>query len=139
MTGDASGLAAQRVGRAPNPEDYVVLPERISKEPLAPVVRHGDEEWHDIVTWVNTAEREKQVCDMIKQVFGDEILNGAERQEEIAKTSAVATQRQAAAAERANETAEKALLVAEASMLWTKVAGIVAVLAFLLGVIGLLK
>jgi general L-amino acid transport system substrate-binding protein len=52
MTGDASGLAAQRVGRASNPDDYVVLTERISKEPLAPVVRHGDEEWHDIVDWV---------------------------------------------------------------------------------------
>ena len=52
VTGDASGLAAQRVGRASNPDDYVVLTERISKEPLAPVVRHGDEEWHDIVDWV---------------------------------------------------------------------------------------
>src|SRR5207302_939966 len=39
VTGDASGLAAQRVGRASNPDDYVVLTERISKEPLAPVVR----------------------------------------------------------------------------------------------------
>src|SRR6201997_1263570 len=52
MTGDASGLAAQRLGRASNPDDYVVLPERISKEPLAPVVRHGDDEWNDIVRWV---------------------------------------------------------------------------------------
>jgi general L-amino acid transport system substrate-binding protein len=52
MTGDASALAAQRVGRASNPDDYIVLPERISKEPLAPVVRHGDEQWHDIVDWV---------------------------------------------------------------------------------------
>src|SRR5499427_10675057 len=49
MTGDASGLAAQRLGRASNPDDYVVLPDRISKEPLAPVVRHGDDEWNDIV------------------------------------------------------------------------------------------
>jgi general L-amino acid transport system substrate-binding protein len=30
----------------------VILPERISKEPLAPVVRHGDEQWRDIVSWV---------------------------------------------------------------------------------------
>ena len=51
VTGDASALAAQRVGRASNPDDYVVLPDRISKEPLAPVVRHGDEEWRDIVDW----------------------------------------------------------------------------------------
>ena len=52
MTGDASGLAAQRIGRASNPDDYVVLPERISKEPLAPVVRHGDDQWDDVVRWV---------------------------------------------------------------------------------------
>jgi general L-amino acid transport system substrate-binding protein len=52
MTGDGSALGAQRIGRASNPDDYVVLPERISKEPLAPVVRHGDDQWHDIVDWV---------------------------------------------------------------------------------------
>jgi general L-amino acid transport system substrate-binding protein len=52
MTGDASALAAQRIGRASNPEDYMILPERISKEPLAPVVRHGDDQWHDVVDWV---------------------------------------------------------------------------------------
>jgi general L-amino acid transport system substrate-binding protein len=51
MSGDATALAAQRIGRAAHPDDYVVLPERISKEPLAPVVRHGDEQWSDIVTW----------------------------------------------------------------------------------------
>jgi general L-amino acid transport system substrate-binding protein len=52
MTGDASALAAQRTGRASNPEDYMILTERISKEPLAPVVRQGDDQWHDIVDWV---------------------------------------------------------------------------------------
>src|SRR5256886_14737150 len=51
-TGAATALGAQRIGRASNPDDYIVLTERISKEPLAPVVRHGDEEWHDIVDWV---------------------------------------------------------------------------------------
>jgi general L-amino acid transport system substrate-binding protein len=52
MTGDSSALAAQRTGRASNPDDYMILPERISKEPLAPVVRHGDDQWHDVVDWV---------------------------------------------------------------------------------------
>src|SRR5437667_7344060 len=52
ITGDASALAAQRTGRASNPEDYMILTERISKEPLAPVVRHGDEQWHDVADWV---------------------------------------------------------------------------------------
>jgi general L-amino acid transport system substrate-binding protein len=50
-TDDATGLAGTRATKAPNPDDYVILPERISKEPLAPVVRHGDEEWNDIVRW----------------------------------------------------------------------------------------
>jgi len=74
MTGDASALAAQRIGRASNPDDYFVLSERISKEPLAPVVRHGDDEWNDIVRWVVYALIEaeekgitqKNVEDMLK-------------------------------------------------------------------------
>src|SRR5947209_3324957 len=51
LTGDASALNATRISQATNADDYVILPERISKEPLAPVVRHGDEEWNDIVRW----------------------------------------------------------------------------------------
>src|SRR5712675_557732 len=51
FTSDASALNAYRLGQAPNPDDYMILPERISKEPLAPVVRHGDDEWNDIVRW----------------------------------------------------------------------------------------
>jgi len=50
-TTDRSGLAATRAGKAPNPDDYVILPEVISKEPLAPAVRHGDDEWFEIVKW----------------------------------------------------------------------------------------
>jgi general L-amino acid transport system substrate-binding protein len=50
-TTDRSGLAATRIGKASNPDDHVILPEVISKEPLAPAVRHGDDEWFDIVKW----------------------------------------------------------------------------------------
>jgi general L-amino acid transport system substrate-binding protein len=50
LTSDASQLAAHR-SVALNPDDYVLLPEIISKEPLAPVVRHGDDQWYDIVNW----------------------------------------------------------------------------------------
>ena len=50
-TTDRAGLAATRAGKAANPDDYVILPEVISKEPLAPAVRHGDDEWFDIVKW----------------------------------------------------------------------------------------
>ncbi len=51
FTTDVSGLVAQRASRAPNPEDHVILPEIISKEPLGPMVRHGDDSWFDIVKW----------------------------------------------------------------------------------------
>lgn len=50
FTNDASSLAASR-SKVKKPQELVVLPEIISKEPLAPVVRHGDDEWLDIVTW----------------------------------------------------------------------------------------
>ena len=50
FTTDASGLASARAG-ADNPEDWVVLPEIISKEPLGPLVRQGDQEWEDVVRW----------------------------------------------------------------------------------------
>jgi general L-amino acid transport system substrate-binding protein len=50
-TTDRSGLAATRL-KAPKPDDYVVLPEAISKEPLGPMVRRGDWEYFTIVRWV---------------------------------------------------------------------------------------
>jgi general L-amino acid transport system substrate-binding protein len=50
-TTDASGLAATRA-TFENPSDHVILPEIISKEPLGPLVRHGDDQWGDIVRWV---------------------------------------------------------------------------------------
>ncbi len=49
-TTDASGLAATRA-TFENPGDHIVLPEIISKEPLGPLVRHGDNEWGDVVRW----------------------------------------------------------------------------------------
>ncbi|MBI9082558.1 MAG: amino acid ABC transporter substrate-binding protein [Desulfobacterales bacterium] len=50
LTSDASQLAGTRAV-APNPQAYVILPEIISKEPLAPAVRHGDNQWKDIVNY----------------------------------------------------------------------------------------
>ena len=50
-TTDASGLAAVRNKVAPKPEDHLILPELISKEPLGPLVRRGDDEWAAIVKW----------------------------------------------------------------------------------------
>ncbi|MBM3354595.1 MAG: amino acid ABC transporter substrate-binding protein [Betaproteobacteria bacterium] len=51
FTTDVSGLVSVRGSRAPNPNDHVILPEVISKEPLGPAVRHGDDKWFDIVKW----------------------------------------------------------------------------------------
>jgi general L-amino acid transport system substrate-binding protein len=51
FTTDVSGLYAERLKLA-NPADHVVLPEVISKEPLGPMVRHGDDQWFDLVKWV---------------------------------------------------------------------------------------
>jgi len=53
-TTDASGLYAQRM-RATAPDEHVVLPEVVSKEPLGPAVRHGDNHWGDLVRWVHFA------------------------------------------------------------------------------------
>lgn len=55
LTTDASGLAAVRSKDAPNPNDHVILPELISKEPLGPAVRHGDDQWADLVRWTHYA------------------------------------------------------------------------------------
>jgi general L-amino acid transport system substrate-binding protein len=52
MTTDASGLYAERTKLA-KPDDHIVLPEIISKEPLGPAVRHGDDQWFDLVKWVH--------------------------------------------------------------------------------------
>lgn len=49
-TTDASGLAATRA-TFESPDDHILLPEIISKEPLGPLVRHGDNEWGDVVRW----------------------------------------------------------------------------------------
>ena len=84
FTTDVSGLYADRLKLA-NPADHVVLPEVISKEPLGPMVRHGDDQWFDIVKWtlyaMITAEElgitQKNVDEMaksdkpeMKRVFG---------------------------------------------------------------------
>jgi general L-amino acid transport system substrate-binding protein len=73
FTNDVSGLYADRLKLA-NPADHVVLPEVISKEPLGPMVRHGDDQWFDLVKWVlfamiNAEElgiTQKNVDDMAK-------------------------------------------------------------------------
>ena len=72
-TTDSSGLYAERL-RLTNPDDYVVLPDIISKEPLAPAVRQGDDQWFNVVKWTHFAMLDaeeagvtsKNVDDMLK-------------------------------------------------------------------------
>jgi general L-amino acid transport system substrate-binding protein len=51
FTTDASGLASIRISKLTKPDDYQVLPEIISKEPLGPFVRQGDDPWLNVVKW----------------------------------------------------------------------------------------
>ncbi len=51
-TTDASGLASIRSKEAKDPKDHIILPDLISKEPLGPMVRRGDDDWFTIVKWV---------------------------------------------------------------------------------------
>lgn len=54
FTTDMSQLYAEKLKLA-NPNDHVILPEIISKEPLGPLVRHGDDQWFDVVKWTHFA------------------------------------------------------------------------------------
>lgn len=78
LTSDASQLAAHR-SVAPNPDDYVLLPEIISKEPLCPVVRHGDDQWYDIVNWATMALIQAEEFDIASKNV-DEMLKSNDPQ-----------------------------------------------------------
>ncbi|MCG6203642.1 amino acid ABC transporter substrate-binding protein [Rhodopseudomonas sp. HC1] len=84
FTSDVSQLYAMRL-KLTTPPDHVVLPEVISKEPLGPLVRHGDDQWFDIVKWTlfaminaeelgitqsNVTEQAKSDKPELKRVFG---------------------------------------------------------------------
>ena len=73
LTSDASQLAGTRAV-APKPDDYIILPEIISREPLAPAVRHGDDQWYDIVNFAVMALIEAEYLGITSQNV-DEMLN----------------------------------------------------------------
>ena len=82
MTQDASALAGAVATAAPNPSDYLVLPTTISKEPLGPFTRNGDEVWSDVVTWLHYG-----------LVEAEELGVTQANVEEMAKSQAPAVQR----------------------------------------------
>ena len=61
---DSSNLASIRGAGVPNPDDFVILPDRISKEPLGPMVRQSDDRWFDIVRWSMMAMLEAEESDV---------------------------------------------------------------------------
>lgn len=67
FTSDASQLAAIRANDMKNPADHVILPEIISKEPLGPAVRRGDEDWSTLVNWVHFAMLEAEELGITSQ------------------------------------------------------------------------
>src|SRR6478736_3861433 len=75
MTQDASALAGAVATAAPNAADYVVLPQTISKEPLGPFTRNGDEVWSDIITWLHYGLIEAEELG-VTQANADEMAKG---------------------------------------------------------------
>jgi general L-amino acid transport system substrate-binding protein len=73
-TTDQSGLYAQRL-KLTNPGEHKVLPEIISKEPLGPVVRQGDDQWFNIVKWVHIATVNAEELGVTQANVG-EMMNG---------------------------------------------------------------
>jgi len=71
FTSDLSGLVSVRGSRAPNAADHVILPEVISKEPLGPLVRHGDDRWFDIVKWSLFAMIEAEEMNLSSKNIGE--------------------------------------------------------------------
>jgi general L-amino acid transport system substrate-binding protein len=72
FTTDASGLYAERL-RFAKPDEHIVLPEIISKEPLGPSVRHGDDQWFDIIKWIHFAMLTAEELDITSKTV-DEAL-----------------------------------------------------------------
>jgi general L-amino acid transport system substrate-binding protein len=70
FTTDASGLYAEKL-RLAKPDDHFVLPEIISKEPLGPAVRHGDDQWFDIVKWTLYAQVSAEELGLTQKNIGE--------------------------------------------------------------------
>lgn len=74
-TTDASALAGVKAS-FPDPNAFIILPEVASKEPLGPAVRHGDDEWADVVRWVQNAMVEAEEYGITSANASDLAANG---------------------------------------------------------------
>lgn len=78
LTADASQLAGIRT-RLSNPEAHQILPKRISKEPLGPVVRQGDDQWFDIVKWTVFCTFEAEELGITSRTVDEQLGSNAPR------------------------------------------------------------
>lgn len=74
---DASGLASIRISKLKNPDGYVVLPEIISKEPLGPFVRQGDDVWLNVVKWTLMAMIEAEELGVTSANVDEQLKSGS--------------------------------------------------------------
>ena len=72
FTTDVSQLYGERL-KLVNPDEHVVLPEVISKEPLGPAVRQGDDQWFNLVRWVNFAMIDAEELGVTKANVDDKL------------------------------------------------------------------
>ncbi len=79
ITTDASALAAIRVMYMPRPEDHVILRQRISKEPLGPLVRKGDDSWREITRWTLNTLIEAEELGVSRQTVADRLTSDSPR------------------------------------------------------------
>jgi general L-amino acid transport system substrate-binding protein len=86
MTQDASALAGA-ISVAPNPADYMVLPETISKEPLGPFTRNGDGQWSTIVAWVHHGLVEAEEADVTQANAEEQAKGGSPVAQRLLGTS----------------------------------------------------
>ena len=77
LSSDSSNLASVRGAGLPNPDDFLILPDRISKEPLGPMVRRSDDQWMDIVRWSMMAMLEAEEYGVTSANVDDMLANSA--------------------------------------------------------------
>lgn len=71
-----AGLAANRSAAASNPDDWVILPGVFGKDPEGPIVRQGDPQWRDIVTWATYAMFEAEELGVTSQNVDEKLKDG---------------------------------------------------------------
>jgi len=83
ITSDSAALASLRVMEMPDPDEHVILRQRISKEPLGPLVRKGDDGWLELLRWTLAAMIEAEELGISRRNVADMRNGGAARARRI--------------------------------------------------------